>query len=385
MSAKKRILVVEDEPSSSRLIEAVLSESGFEVVLASNGLDGLKMAKTENPRLVILDVMLPGMDGFEVCSRIRSDPSIQRLPVLFLSAKARESDKDMGLRVGSDDYLVKPVDPPFLVKRITDIIASKTMSSSRVIAFVGCKGGVGTSTVAVNIAAQAAQSGRNVILLSPCAKFDAVPSLLSLDTSKGITKFLGDPDDKTGDNWIVATSITHYTGLKVLFNLRSGETDTGLTASDIATLTQRTREFADLIFVDISGQPSNVWQSSLSNFDVVLLVTDSGPDGLDNARAAASSFLKDVTKAKGLVIVDRDGALADLEFSKMKPIVESSLGIPLVQIVPHDLKIPLEFEQRGLPIVLADPNRPAAMAIIDLGQRLTEPHFGTSDERGQNG
>lgn len=69
----------------------------------------------------------------------------------------------------------------------------------------------------------------------------------------------------------------------------------------------------------------------------------------------------------------------------MKPIVESSLGIPLVQIVPHDLKIPLEFEQRGLPIVLADPNRPAAMAIIDLGQRLTEPHFGTSDERGQNG
>jgi MinD-like ATPase involved in chromosome partitioning or flagellar assembly len=208
--------------------------------------------------------------------------------------------------------------------------------------------------------------------------------MLSLDTSKGITKFLGDPDDKTGNNWVVATSIAHYTGLKVLFNLRSGETDAGLTPSDIAIMSQRTRELADLIFIDISGEPPEVWQSSLNNFDVVLLVTDSGPDGLDNARVAASSFLKDVTKAKGLVVVDRDGALSDLEFSKMKPIVESSVGIPLVQIVPHDLKIPLEFEQRGLPIVLADSNRPAALAMTDLGQRLAEPHFGTSDERGQD-
>jgi DNA-binding response OmpR family regulator len=121
----KKILVVEDDPATLRLVDYSLKQEGYQVITASNGLDGIRKAIGESPDLLILDVMLPGMDGFEICYRLKSDPSTAKLPILMFSAKAQEIDKDTGIRVGADDYLTKPIAPSEIVSHVEKLLAKK--------------------------------------------------------------------------------------------------------------------------------------------------------------------------------------------------------------------------------------------------------------------
>jgi len=119
----KKILVIEDDPASLRLTQYMLEHKGYEVLTAVNGLDGLKKARSEEPDLVILDVMLPGMDGFDICYNLRAEPQTAKMPILMLSAKAREVDMDTGRKVGADNYITKPVDPAEIISSVEVLLA----------------------------------------------------------------------------------------------------------------------------------------------------------------------------------------------------------------------------------------------------------------------
>jgi two-component system, OmpR family, alkaline phosphatase synthesis response regulator PhoP len=120
-----KILVIEDDPAISRLVDYSLRHAGYEVIAATNGLEGIRKAHNEAPDLIILDVMLPGMDGFEICHRLRADPDTAQLLILMFSAKAQEIDKNTGLGVGADDYLPKPAAPAEIVNRVEKLLAKK--------------------------------------------------------------------------------------------------------------------------------------------------------------------------------------------------------------------------------------------------------------------
>jgi two-component system alkaline phosphatase synthesis response regulator PhoP len=127
----KKILVVEDDPATSRLVDYSLRHEGYDVITAFNGLEGLRKAQKEGPDLVILDVMLPGLDGFEICHRLRAEPATAQLPILMFSAKAQEADKDTGLKVGADDYLAKPAAPAEIVKKVGALLEQKKNAAPR--------------------------------------------------------------------------------------------------------------------------------------------------------------------------------------------------------------------------------------------------------------
>jgi DNA-binding response OmpR family regulator len=126
---EKKILVIEDDPATSRLVDYTLRHEGFKVITAFNGLEGIRKANEEAPDLVILDVMLPGMDGFEICHRLREQPSTAKLLILMFSAKAQEIDKNTGLKVGADDYLSKPAAPADIINRVNKLLAQKKGTS----------------------------------------------------------------------------------------------------------------------------------------------------------------------------------------------------------------------------------------------------------------
>lgn len=115
----KRVLVVDDEESILELVEYHLQRAGFEVALATTGVEGYRMATATNPDLVVLDLMLPDMDGFEVCRRIRRKSDV---PVLMLTARADDVDKIVGLEIGADDYVTKPFNPRELVARVRALL-----------------------------------------------------------------------------------------------------------------------------------------------------------------------------------------------------------------------------------------------------------------------
>ena len=127
---KKRILVIEDDPASMRLTQYILEHKGYKVILAVNGLDVLKKAKTEAPDLIVLDVMLPGIDGFGICSNLRAEPETAKLPIIMLSAKARDVDRDTGLKVGADLYITKPVSPDKIAESVETLLSRGTRDAS---------------------------------------------------------------------------------------------------------------------------------------------------------------------------------------------------------------------------------------------------------------
>jgi two-component system alkaline phosphatase synthesis response regulator PhoP len=126
----RKILVVDDDPAALRLVQYTLQQEGYEVITASNGLDGLRKANSEAPDLLVLDVMLPGIDGFEVASRLRAQPSTAGIPIIMVSAKAREMDRATGLKVGADDYVTKPADPAEISRRVAGLLARKGIPPS---------------------------------------------------------------------------------------------------------------------------------------------------------------------------------------------------------------------------------------------------------------
>ncbi len=122
-SVKSRILVVDDEPEAVELVEFNLKQSGYAVITAADGAEALKKARSQTPDLIVLDVMLPEMDGFEICKALRLDPSTAKIPILMLTAKAAEIDRVLGLELGANDYLTKPFSPRELLLRIKNILS----------------------------------------------------------------------------------------------------------------------------------------------------------------------------------------------------------------------------------------------------------------------
>lgn len=122
MSSKQRILVVEDDPHVVIFVTDTLEYMGFKVLIARNGVEGLEKAKKERPDLIVLDVMMPEMDGYEVCRRLKADIKTKNLLILMLTAKGQIQDKVKGLDIGADDYLAKPYDKEEFESRVKALI-----------------------------------------------------------------------------------------------------------------------------------------------------------------------------------------------------------------------------------------------------------------------
>lgn len=118
----KRIIVIEDEERIVTMIATSIGKEGFSVKSAHNGVLGLRMVKDEVPDLVILDLMLPELDGFEVCKNIRMDRRTASIPIIILTAKAEEYDRILGLELGADDYITKPFSPRELLARVRAVL-----------------------------------------------------------------------------------------------------------------------------------------------------------------------------------------------------------------------------------------------------------------------
>jgi two-component system, OmpR family, alkaline phosphatase synthesis response regulator PhoP len=120
--SKEKILIVEDEKDIVKMLDYNLKKEGFKTFLAYNGEDGLDAARKENPDLILLDLMLPEMDGLDVCKAIKNEVKTSRIPIIILTAKAQETDKIVGLELGADDYVTKPFSPKELIARIKAVL-----------------------------------------------------------------------------------------------------------------------------------------------------------------------------------------------------------------------------------------------------------------------
>ena len=123
---KEKILIVEDEKDIIKMLEYNLKKEGFKVIAAHDGEDALDLALGQYPNLILLDLMLPGIDGLEVCKSLKKESKTSAIPIIMLTAKSQESDKVIGLELGADDYVTKPFSPRELIARIKAVLRRAT-------------------------------------------------------------------------------------------------------------------------------------------------------------------------------------------------------------------------------------------------------------------
>jgi two-component system alkaline phosphatase synthesis response regulator PhoP len=119
---KGKILVVDDEVNITQILEFSIGAEGYEVLSASNGEEAIDKARREQPDLIILDIMMPKIDGYEACRILKANPLTKSIPVVLLTAKGRDIDKRLGYEVGATDYIVKPFSPNKLIERIHELL-----------------------------------------------------------------------------------------------------------------------------------------------------------------------------------------------------------------------------------------------------------------------
>jgi DNA-binding response OmpR family regulator len=116
--SRGKVLVVDDEEYIQHILNFSFGAEGYDVVTAADGEEGIKKAKAEKPDIIVLDIMMPKMDGYEACKRLKTDPNTKGIPVILLTAKGREVDRKLGSQAGADDYVVKPFSPGRLIERV---------------------------------------------------------------------------------------------------------------------------------------------------------------------------------------------------------------------------------------------------------------------------
>jgi two-component system alkaline phosphatase synthesis response regulator PhoP len=122
MMTKKKILVVEDEAELTGAIRIRLEQAGYEVLTAYDGQEGLEKARAENPDLIVLDLMLPKIDGYKVCRMLKFDEKYKKIPVVMLTARAQEKDENLGYEVGADAFITKPFKYQVLLAKIAELL-----------------------------------------------------------------------------------------------------------------------------------------------------------------------------------------------------------------------------------------------------------------------
>ncbi len=129
--SKDKILIIEDDRDIVGMLEYNLQEEGYETLKALNGEDGIALASKQQPNLIILDIMLPVIDGFEVCRILKNDDVTAHIPIIILSAKSQETDKVVGLELGADDYITKPFSPRELIARTRAVLRRRRQQQPR--------------------------------------------------------------------------------------------------------------------------------------------------------------------------------------------------------------------------------------------------------------
>ena len=291
MAAK--ILVVDDDPNVQRLLQYTLKQEGYEVLIAADGVEGHRLWVVEAPDLVLLDVLLPKLDGYQVAARIRAEePPNAHVPIIMLTAEREVEQKVRGLRAGADDYLIKPFHPAELLARIKSLLARFAPRElllakpplGRVLAFYPAKGGVGSTTISINAAiALHRELGRKVCLVDGNLQFGDHRVFLDLGLDrKSIVDVVSAP---TIDADLIKTVLVkHDSGIDLLLAPPSPETAELVHSDHLPQIAELLRSMYDYVLIDVDKRLDDVNLGVFEAAEIVFVVMTADLSCLKNVR-----------------------------------------------------------------------------------------------------
>jgi len=288
-----KILIVDDDPNVQRLLQYTLKQEGYDVLVAVDGAEGFRLWGTDSPDLILLDVMLPKLDGYQVAAKIRAEETPgTHVPIIMLTAEREVEQKVRGLRAGADDYLIKPFHPAELLARIKSLLARFAPKDvllarpplGRVLAFYGAKGGVGTTTIAINAAiALHRELGRKVCLVDGNLQFGDHRVFMDLGLDrKSIVDIVTAPS--MDQEFIRQILVKHDSGVDLLLAPPSPETAELVTPDHLPIILEHLRSMYDYVVIDIDKRMDDINLGIIEAADTVYVVMTADLSCLKNVR-----------------------------------------------------------------------------------------------------
>lgn len=369
-----KILVIDDNADLLQMLRLILQERGnHEVILSADGADGLSRALTSPPDLAIVDVMMPGITGYDVVRRLREQPQTSRMPILILTARGQMIDRQTALQAGADDHMAKPVTPQVLLDKIDELLGpqiapEETGNGARVISLVSLRGGVGVTTLAVNVALNGlADSGatgnpQRVCLIDFCPSSGQVTLHLRIRARNDWTA-LPNLGSKPSADQVADLLTPHTSGLQVLAAPFEPTHFGTLSAPLVEGALIRLVSLFDLIVIDAPPIIDVVAAAALDfSDDIVLVLT---PEvGAIQATVAMLQVLEDLTD-KAAVVLNHVGEKPGVPEAAIEKALHRSLSLK----IPYDPAQMTAIPQ-GRPLALAKPSSPLAVASKQLLQAL---------------
>jgi pilus assembly protein CpaE len=372
MAAK--ILVVDDDPNVQRLLQYTLKQEGYEVVTASDGAEGFRLWGAEDPALILLDVMLPKLDGYQVAAKIRQEEGTTgHVPIIMLTAEREVEQKVRGLRAGADDYLIKPFHPAELLARIKSLLARFAPRDAlvgrpplgRVFAFYGAKGGVGTTTIAINAAiALHRELGRKACLVDGNLQFGDHRVFLDLGLDrKSIVDIVSAPSIDI--DLVRQVIVKHDSGADLLLAPPSPETAELVTAEHMPIILEHLRTLYDYVLVDIDKKLDDVNLGIIEQAETVFVVMTADLSCLKNVRLVLETIGHlGYEKSKVQLVLNRSNAFTGINVKNAEGALKRTIDHQIV----NEYRGAISALNSGAPFMFTKADSVLGRAILEFAR-----------------
>ncbi len=370
-----KILVVDDDANVQRLLTYTLKQEGYEVLVAADGSEALRLWGAEDPSVILLDVSLPKLDGYQVATRIRTDEGEGRhVPIIILTADRGVEEKVRALRAGADDYLIKPFHPAELLARIKSLLSRFAPREAlvgrpplgRIVTFYGAKGGVGTTTIAINLAIALQTLGRKVALVDANLQFGDHRVFLDLGLDrKSIVDIVTAPSIDA--DLIKRVLVRHDTGVDLLLAPPSPETAELVTQDHVPTILEQLRSLYDYIIVDIDKRLDEVNLRILDASDTVYVVMTADLSCLKNVRLVLETIVHlGYPTEKVRLLLNRSNAYTGISVKNAEGALKRTIEVQIV----NEYRGAISALNTGEPFMEDKPDSVLGRSVLEFARQL---------------
>jgi len=351
-----KVLIIDDDVDTLKLVGLMLERQGYEISVASNGTLGLAKAAEDNPELILLDVMMPDLDGYEVTKRLRSNPSLAHIPIIMFTAKTMVDDKVAGFEAGVDDYLTKPTHPAELTAHVKAVLARSAQAAAapeanaQIIAFLGSRSGIGTTTLALNSGVALLDKGYDVIVAEINPGHGSMGLELDIQDPSGLSNALSRSLKDIHLRSVEAEIVNHSSGVRLfLSSFHPRETELEQAVPQIEAVVSNLASMCDLLILDLGAGLKPYTKPILQQCNRIILVVEPvyPSDAMGRALLQELETSGINTSKVGLALINRVGTSLQVPWRQ----VESDLGIELAGIVSPAPEQAHQASQAGSPLV----------------------------------
>jgi CheY-like chemotaxis protein len=357
-----KILIIDDDPDTLRLLGILLGRMGHRTIAAPNGKQGLKMALEEQPDLVVLDIMMPEMDGYDVARRLRHNPETAKIPILMFTARSQTQDKVTGYDAGADLFLVKPIHPVELNAHVKVLLAGRQAAPSApkpksyVTGIAAAKGGQGVSTIALNLGIVYQRNLKTEVIAAELKPGQGSwAAELGIAESAGLVELLHAGPVEITTAMVEKQLIRTNYGIRLLLaSTNPSDADCAAALAQFEAVIEQLSRLAPVIILDIGTSFHPAFQGLTGLCDEIILVTEPQPIEVKRTRALIDQLRgESFGKKKQLTVVTVNCRSTEVSLTLAQ--VEEMLGQRVVQEFPPAVQLAHMAGIRSEPMCVLQP------------------------------